>query len=362
MITDDTRLRLFSDRRYLPEGSRHVPMLIPFWGTYQDDGDPSATLRYDRYAAEGQRHLQMVPLVDADAAVLPVDWGKAQGGVLVGELRAAAAAQGKPTVIFFEGDSTAPIRVDNSMVFRASLDRAERLPSEHAMPGFCQDLAQVYCGGDVRVRPYRSRPTVGFCGHASAPKEEVRYALLQHSPRWLLKLLLRLGMSSEIAIGRALRRRAMRRLAAVKGVECNFVVRQRFWNGVYGSDGQMNLQLAQESRLAFVQNLLDSDYALCVRGFGNYSFRLYEALSLGRIPVFINTDCVLPYDRWIDWKRYVVWVEQSEVDRIAETVQEFHASLTPAGFADLQRSCRQLWDEWLSPHGFFAQFHRHFEG
>jgi len=48
------------------------------------------------------------------------------------------------------------------------------------------------------------------------------------------------------------------------------------------------------------------------------SYRLYEALCCGRIPVFIDTDCVLPYDFMIDWKKYFVWVDQSELPLIAE--------------------------------------------
>jgi hypothetical protein len=94
---------------------------------------------------------------------------------------------------------------------------------------------------------------------------------------------------------------------------------------------------------------------------GNYSIRFYETLSCGRIPVFVNTDCVLPFEEWIDWKSYCVWVEAHEVARAAEKVAEFHDGLSDAEFRDRQRACRQLWLDWLSPLGFFKNFRRYFE-
>jgi hypothetical protein len=70
---------------------------------------------------------------------------------------------------------------------------------------------------------------------------------------------------------------------------------------------------------------------------------------------------VLPYERWIDWKRYCVWVEEEDLPKIGRKVADFHDRLSPSDFLDLQRACRELWLEWLSPHGFFRNFHRHFD-
>lgn len=67
---------------------------------------------------------------------------------------------------------------------------------------------------------------------------------------------------------------------------------------------------------------MGSDYVLCARG-GDFSYRLYETLSYGRIPVFVDTDCVLPYDSEIKWKDYCVWVDEKEVNRIGERSRSF---------------------------------------
>ena len=106
--------------------------------------------------------------------------------------------------------------------------------------------------------------------------------------------------------------------------------------------------------------MIDSDYVLCVRGDGNYSIRFYETLCCGRIPVFINTDCVLPYDFEIDWKDYCIWINQNELHLIDEKIAEFHEKISDKDFIDLQHECCKLWKNWLSPEGFFTNFHKHF--
>ena len=65
-----------------------------------------------------------------------------------------------------------------------------------------------------------------------------------------------------------------------------------------------------------------------MRGGGNYSLRLYETLCLGRIPLFINTDCVLPFENNIDWKELCLWVDENDLDRIGEIVLDFHSSIS----------------------------------
>lgn len=120
-------------------------------------------------------------------------------------------------------------------------------------------------------------------------------------------------------------------------------------------------KIAHKVRQEYFQNMIDSDYILCCSGYENYSIRLYETLSCGRIPVFINTDCVLPYDFAIDWKKYCVWVDRSELSLIGEKILDFHNNLSTQEFIDLQHECRQFWEKWISPEGFFSNFYRHLE-
>jgi len=143
---------------------------------------------------------------------------------------------------------------------------------------------------------------------------------------------------------------------ADRRLESNFILRGTFWAGAVGDSSSL-----MEARREYVRNMEESDYVLCVRGIGNFSYRLYETLSMGRIPIFVDTDCVLPLDFEIDWRDYCVWVDTDEIDRIGDRVLEFQESLGEAEFEERQSACRRLWETRISPEGFFASFHRHFE-
>nr|MDQ3805076.1 glycosyltransferase family 47 protein [Acidobacteriota bacterium] len=155
------------------------------------------------------------------------------------------------------------------------------------------------------------------------------------------------------------RAQALYILSRSADVQTNIIVRDGWFNRAF-ENGGVNVPLVRQSRAEFYENMFGSDYVLCARGMGNYSIRFYETLCSGRIPVFVNTDCVLPFEEWVDWRQYCVWVEEEELPHIAERVAEFHERLSPAEFQDLQMACRRLWEEWLSPYGFFKNFHRHF--
>ncbi|HJU48582.1 MAG TPA: exostosin family protein, partial [Gaiellaceae bacterium] len=102
----------------------------------------------------------------------------------------------------------------------------------------------------------------------------------------------------------------------------------------------------------------ESDYVVCARGGGNFSYRLYEALSLGRIPIFIDTDCVLPFETEIDWRSLCVWVDERELDEIGDRLAAFHAALDGDGLEERQRECRRVFETYLSVEGFFRHLAR----
>jgi len=158
----------------------------------------------------------------------------------------------------------------------------------------------------------------------------------------------------------SIRTTVLRFLAASPVIDANLKIREHFLGGALLSEGSVDVQKMQQIRQEYVQNTVGSDYVLCARGGGNFSYRLYETLCCGRIPVFVDTDCVLPFHSEINWKQYCVWVDEKEVQWIGEKVAEFHDSLTNRQFLDLQRECRKLWEDYLSPEGFFGNLYKHF--
>ena len=70
-------------------------------------------------------------------------------------------------------------------------------------------------------------------------------------------------------------------------------------------------------------------------------------MSLGRIPVFVNTDCVLPLEDMINYKEFCAWVEYKDVPRLDQILAEFHARLNGEDFQEMQKSARAAFEKYL---------------
>lgn len=308
-------------------------------------------------------HVELVPLADAQVAVLALDWywvrgpswrSRADKGLLRGAKAFAekVRATGKPLLIFFAGDrSHETLPVKDAIVFREGSYRSRRGPRDFAMPGFSEDLVEHFFGGVLPLRPWASTPVVGFCGLAGSRKSwldkckaAVYHGRMLATQRWL---------DVSPTRGENLRAEALEILAQAQSVRTNILIRSA---GVFFREAAQRDLIGVRSE--YVSNLEASDYVLCCRGSGNYSYRLYETLCMGRIPVFIDTDCVLPCETTIDWKQHCVWVEEGEVGHLPEKVRDFHQSLGPARFRDLQRHNREVWLRQLAPGPFYANLHR----
>jgi hypothetical protein len=373
---------IFSDQAYLPADAPHHMMLYPFWGMPPVDPREPNQSRFDRYIEQAPEYMRLTSLEAADIAVLPFPWEQSiknpQSIDVATQFVQHAQQAGKPVVIFFWHDSAAPVSLanENTIIFRTSLYRSRQRPNVFAMPAWSEDFVECYLNGQLVIRPKQPRPVVGFCGLAATYYRATQQRQLQG---WRQRLDWRRHAKHMVYAGKrwlkhrlyathmprytdgSVRSVALQALDNSSRVDTNFVVREHFLGGVRLPTGQKDYYKVALVRQEYVQNMVESDYILCARGAGNFSYRLYETLCTGRIPVFIDTDCVLPFHNTINWKDYCVWVDERNIHRIGQYVHDFHRSLSPEGFEDLQRRCRQLWEEYLSPHGFFRHLYQHFQ-
>jgi hypothetical protein len=110
-------------------------------------------------------------------------------------------------------------------------------------------------------------------------------------------------------------------------------------------------------RQQFLDNLQHNAYALCVRGTDNYSWRFYEALSLGKVPILIDTDCMLPLEDEIPWDQFIVRVPSTRLQELPERLWEWHSQFSPSEFCELQRQLRLLFER-LTPARFYPEVFR----
>ena len=192
-------------------------------------------------------------------------------------------------------------------------------------------------------------PLIGFCGHATVSYtkrfKEILKCLIENAKRFFKKPL---GKVYEPLFASAYERALLlNSFEKSDKVKTNFIFRKHYRGGA----------LTEEQRIAttleYYNNILESDYVLCIRGAGNFSVRLYETLMLGKIPIFVNTDCLLPFEDKINWKNHVVWVEWEDRKNIVQRVADFHANLSTDEFVHLQINNRKLWKETLSTNNIF---------
>lgn len=318
---NSVKLKVFSDIQYNANGKPVIPLLMPFWGNQVEDPEDPDKGRFEQYLKTGVNLFKLALIGDADFVILSNEWSPDNPNIL--ELNQEALRHNKRVVVFYNNDSDRDIDLPNSIIFRTSFYKSKRKPNEFAVPAWSADFLKKYFNGVLSLREKTEKPLVSFCG---------------------------------LLDSRNIRARAIKVMQDSDLTKTNFIIRPQFWRGI------LNRKIdAHRVREEYVRNIDDGDYVLCARGAGNFSYRLYETLSMGRIPVYINTDCVLPYDFIIDWKKYCVWVEESDIDSVDKIIADFHNKLSPDEFIELQHNCRKLWEEWLSPEGFFANFYRHFD-
>lgn len=101
----------------------------------------------------------------------------------------------------------------------------------------------------------------------------------------------------------------------------------------------------RELQQELVENVLSSDYALDVRGYANASVRLYEILSLGRIPLILDTERNLPFSDEVDYTSFSLIVDFRRIRRLPDIVADFHASLSARQFEAMQEAARKAFVE-----------------
>jgi hypothetical protein len=141
--------------------------------------------------------------------------------------------------------------------------------------------------------------------------------------------------------------RAIRHLQKSHQVRSNIIER-----GSYSGHRETITEDPAQARQEYIDNMLSSDLALVVKGDGNYSYRFYEALSLGRVPLFIDTDCVLPLDDVIDYDSFIFRVPYSDIHRLGSILREEWNAWQDAEFQSMQRDAREAYQTYLRPDRF----------
>lgn len=248
----------------------------------------------------------------------------------------------KKILIFADGDKQVKVDVPNSVIFSSSCYRSDKQDNEIVIPTYAEDLGMLY-GVEMREKAESNKPIIGFCGWAGFSNSKQSFKTRIKDILVVIKSIL--SGKKNIAVrknGVFMREKILAILSKTPEIVTNFIIRTSF------SSSEDTIELdPQRAREQYVSVLKKSDIALSVRGDGNYSIRFYEILSLGRIPLLIDTDAPLPLEKYIPYNDFVIRVPLSDVNNIGKYIERFWDSITNEEFIVMQKKAREAFETYL---------------
>ena len=293
-----------------------VEILSPFLGCPDKNPLHPDFGRFERFRNKGLDFLEITKdPSSSDVFVYSKKWSK--NDKKLESFLLLAKEKNKKTLVFYNDDSSEDLKLENKNVilFRTSFYKSNKKNYEESFPGWSNDP------GGFLPRKKEKIPTVGFCGCVN---------------------------------NNVHRFTALKNISGDFNIIDNFILYDRFYAG--WGDGirpSSDFEYASKVKSQFINNIKNSDYVLCCRGAGNFSYRLYETLSCGRIPIIIDTDIVLPHENIIPWKEISVWINSRDVSKTSEMLLDYHEKMSELDFLNVQKSCRLIYENFIRPTEFF---------
>lgn len=313
---------------YIPElhsSVRTLPLLAP---ARADDNRLFQHLSFEEYK---DSFLPVANIADAEAVLLPHYLPDIRvHTAYLEKVRIEAKEAGKKLIVFTNQDDPSPLDLENAIVLRPSAYASTLAPNEILIPGLVEDLGKAY---GVTPLPKGERPSVGFVGKAGFDtlKARLRYLVRNY-----------VQYKGDRREGTYFRRKAISYLSSDARIDVRAILRRRF--GAHAKTIELPPEVA---RREYIENIQNSLFTLSPRGDGNYSLRFYETLSLGRIPLFIDTDTPLPGSDRIPYDTFMVRVPSSDIQKIADITYEFWNGKSEEELAHMQRTARAVFEQEL---------------
>lgn len=100
---------------------------------------------------------------------------------------------------------------------------------------------------------------------------------------------------------------------------------------------------------SFVDITLRSVFCLAPRGYGRTSFRFFEAMQLGSIPVFVYDQPWFPFEDFVDWDSFSVRVHESDINRLEEILDSYGE----ARISEMRGRLRSVWHDNFTMHSVY---------
>lgn len=238
---------------------------------------------------------------DADIIVLPYKFNGINDRTFV-ELNDLSIESKKPLYCFYNDDNDRPFDIsDNVILYRTSFYKSSKKNNEHALPAFTTDFNDGSLVDNI---------SIGYCGHIGNNRQQ---------------LLKQIHDSQQTT---------------------DFVLRRGFWAPELPKE---------QARQEYIKNIRDNLFTFCYRGAGNFSYRFYETLMMGRIPLLIDSDGVYPYPLENDENihKHCLYLKHNDLNNFDEF---FKSYIQNNDLKQIQKNNYELWKKYFSAEGFIRTF------
>lgn len=239
----------------------------------------------------------------------------------------------KKIIVFADTDLESPIPyIDNMIVFRTSLTNSSP-KYEYSLPDFVKPLYM-----SIKKNNYDySIWYVGY-GWKSSFKLRLRdkirnikifyktinFIIFNETIHKLLKNLDRFCIEPHIKINSL----TFQILQRQKWLIVRWKVVKNLENSNYKfnyikRDIVLNPKVVWDLRKQYIDNINNSTFIMVARWHWNHAYRLYECMSVGKIPLFIDTNCRLPLEDRINYKDLFLWIPYKNINDIDKYINEY---------------------------------------
>lgn len=115
------------------------------------------------------------------------------------------------------------------------------------------------------------------------------------------------------------------------------------------SAGNWSTTVPMDNFKRFLDITCSSKFALAPRGYGRQSFRMYEILQLGTVPVYVSDFHYLPWSDELDWNDFCVPVNEDEIEEIDDILK----SIDDVEYNKLLENGKKVYEEYFTLEGMF---------
>lgn len=109
-------------------------------------------------------------------------------------------------------------------------------------------------------------------------------------------------------------------------------------SGFYFGRGDTNL---------FRNVVRDSTFSLCPRGSGITSFRMYEAIQIGSIPVYVSDIFRKPFENKVNWDEFCITVKLEDIGTIESTLR----AIKQPQIDRMRTKCKEVYEKYFNMQG-----------